>query len=172
MTERSEHQRRVSIVLALGIVGGLILLDETILGVALPTIRADLNGSPTQGHWVLNAYLLAFTCLSGVGGKCMDLFGLRRAMILSCTVFAASSLIAGFADSMSMLIAMRAIQGACAAVMFPLTFAGSSSTFPVEQRGKAMGLQAGTSSLFLVAGPLAGGFLTDFVSWRWIFWIN
>ncbi|MTI43165.1 EmrB/QacA subfamily drug resistance transporter [Roseibium hamelinense] len=168
----SEERRRTVIVMTMGFLGGLVMLDETILGVALPTIRDALKVSQTHAHWILNAYLLAFTCLAAVGGKCMDLFGLRRSMIAAGSLFVIASLIAGFSDILGVLIAMRAIQGGCAAIIFPLTLAGATTAFPKEQRGKAIGILAGTATIFLAAGPLVGGILTDFVSWRWVFWIN
>ncbi|QDG78573.1 MFS transporter [Labrenzia sp. PHM005] len=168
----SEQKRRSALVFAMGGLGGLVMLDETVLGVSLPAIQSELELSATTAHWILNAYMLAFTCFAAVGGKAIDLFGLRPALIVSCTVFAATSLIAGFADSAALLIAMRVIQGLCAAIMFPITFAAATLTFDTDERGRALGTLAGTATMFLAAGPMLGGALTEFLSWRWVFWLN
>ncbi len=172
MIALTEPNRRRALVLAMGGLGGLVMLDETVLGVALPAIRSDLGLSATTTHWILNSYMLAFTCLAAVGGKAIDLFGLRPALTVSCVLFATASLIAGFADSASLLIAMRVVQGICAAIIFPMTLSATTLTFKAEERGRAIGILAGTATTFLAAGPLIGGFLTDFLSWRWVFWIN
>ncbi|MCV0426375.1 MAG: DHA2 family efflux MFS transporter permease subunit [Roseibium sp.] len=167
-----EKDRKRGLVLAVGGLGGLVMLDETILGVALPTIRHEMGLSATTAHWVINSYMLAFTCFAAIGGKAIDLFGLRPAMIVSCTIFAIASLLAGFADGSAMLISMRVVQGICAAIMFPMTLAAATLTFEENERGKAIGILAGMATVFLALGPMLGGILTDFLSWRWVFWVN
>lgn len=168
----SEKARKRGLVLAVGTLGGLVMLDETILGVSLPAIRSELGLSPTVTHWIINAYMLTFTCFAAIGGKAIDLFGLRPALIVSGLVFTAASLAAGFADSAVTLIAMRVVQGLCAALLFPMSFAAATLTFEKEERGRAIGILAGMATVFLAAGPLLGGMLTEFLSWRWVFWIN
>ncbi len=172
MAVLSEKQRKRGLVLAMGGLGGLVMLDETILGVSLPAIRSELNLSPTTAHWIINSYMIAITCFAAVGGKAIDLFGLRPALISSGAVFAAASLLAGFSDSVAMLISMRVLQGLCAAIMFPMTLAAATLTFDENERGRAIGTLVGMASIFLAAGPMLGGALTDFLSWRWVFWIN
>jgi EmrB/QacA subfamily drug resistance transporter len=172
MAALSETARKRGLLLAVGALGGLVMLDETVLGVTLPTIRSEMHLSPTTAHWILNAYMLAFTCFAAIGGKAIDLFGLRPALLASCSLFAVASLLAGFSDGPAMLISMRVIQGLCAAVMFPVSFAAATLTFGESERGRAIGTLAGMASIFLASGPLIGGILTDFLSWHWVFWIN
>ncbi len=116
--------------------------------------------------------MLAFTCFAAVGGKAIDFFGFRPTMIVCSVVFAITSLVAGLSDSIAMLITMRVVQGLCAAVMFPVTLAAATLTFDENERGRAIGTLAAMATIFLAAGPLVGGILTDFLSWRWVFWIN
>ncbi|WP_415717630.1 DHA2 family efflux MFS transporter permease subunit [Roseibium sp.] len=172
MTALSEKGRKRGLVLAVGALGGLVMLDETILGVSLPAIRTEMGLSATTAHWIINAYMLDFTCFAAIGGKAIDLFGLRPALLVSCAVFTVASLLAGFADGAAMLLTMRVIQGLCAAVMFPMSLAAATLTFDENERGKAIGTLAGMASIFLASGPLIGGVLTDFLSWRWVFWIS
>lgn len=172
MAGLSEKNRKRGLVLAMGGLGGLVMLDETVLGVSLPAIRSEMGLSPTTTHWIINSYMLAFTCFAAIGGKAIDLFGLRPALIVVSVVFAVASLLAGFADSAAMLISMRLVQGLCAAIMFPMTLAAATLTFDENERGRAIGTLAGMATIFLAAGPLLGGILTDYLSWRWVFWIN
>ena len=168
----SEKARKRGLVLAMGTLGGVVMLDETILGVSLPAIRSELGLSPTVTHWIINAYMLTFTCFAAIGGKAIDLFGLRPALIVSGLVFTAASLAAGFSDGAAMLITMRVVQGLCAAILFPMTLAAATLTFDKAERGRAIGILAGMATVFLAAGPLLGGVLTEFLSWRWVFWVN
>ncbi|WP_422039550.1 MFS transporter [Roseibium sp.] len=168
----AEKERKRGLVLAVGCLGGLVMLDETVLGVSLPAIREHFHLSATTTHWIINAYMLAFTCFAAVGGKAIDLFGFRPTLIVCSVIFAVASLVAGFADSIAMLISMRVVQGLCAAVMFPMTLAAATLTFDENERGRAIGTLAAMATIFLAAGPLVGGILTDFLSWRWVFWIN
>ncbi|MBW8638864.1 DHA2 family efflux MFS transporter permease subunit [Hoeflea sp. WL0058] len=157
---------------AMGGVIGIILLDETVVGVALPTIRRDLAMSEGASHWAINAYLLVFASLAAAGGKLGDILGHRRLFLASLAVFALSSLACGFSENGNWLIAARAIQGIGAAAIFPLSMALATMPFPPEERGTALGIYGAIGTTFLALGPLIGGFFTDILSWRWIFWIN
>ena len=151
---------------------GLVVLDETVVGVALPTIQTDLGMSATGSHWVVNAYLLVFTVLVAFCGKLGDVFGRGRLFVLGVALFGAGSLAAGFAQSGATLVAARGLQGAGAAMVFPATFAIMTTTFPPEQRGFAFGVQTTVAGCFMASGPVVGGFFAETISWRWIFWIN
>jgi EmrB/QacA subfamily drug resistance transporter len=152
--------------------GGLILLDETVIGVALPTIQRDIGLSLVVSHWVVNAYLLAFAGFAAAGGKMGDVIGLNRAFFIGIAAFGLGSLSAGFAGGESLLITARAVQGFGAAMIFPATIAMVAAVFPAAQRGTAIGILLAVANTFLAAGPLVGGFLIETFSWRWIFWVN
>ncbi len=168
----NDKNRKWWILVAMGGVVGLILLDETVVGVALPSVRRDLDLSQVAAHWVINAYLLVFAGLAAAAGKLGDVIGLKRLFILGVVFFGVASLAAGFAQNGSWLITARAIQGIGAAVIFPSSMAMVTIAFPKEQRGLALGIYGAIGTVFLALGPLIGGFLTDVFSWRWIFWIN
>ncbi|MEM7147110.1 MAG: MFS transporter [Verrucomicrobiota bacterium] len=168
---KDEH-RKWWILIAMGTVGGLFLLDETVVGVALPSIRHDLGMSQTLSHWVISAYFLVFTAFAAVSGKMGDRIGFRNVVLIGCSAFGVGSLACGFAEQGAVLIAARAVQGFGAAVLFPATIAMVTIVFPKEQRGMAIGVFAAITTSFLSVGPVLGGVLTEFVSWQWIFWIN
>ncbi|MEM1360314.1 MAG: DHA2 family efflux MFS transporter permease subunit [Pseudomonadota bacterium] len=168
----SSHARSLWITSSMGILAGLVLLDETMLGVALPSIRSDLALSENGAHWVINAYLLTLTCLAALGGKCLDLFGLRPLLVIGGAVFCTAALFAGFAQSETALVAMRALQGVGAALIFVLSMTGANSAFPPEKRGLAIGIYSAMATISRAAGPLVGGLITHYVSWHWIFWLN
>ena len=126
--------------------------------------------------WILSIFVVdviaTLIFVVSFGGKAIDLFGFRPTLIVCSVIFAVASLVAGFADSIALLISMRVVQGLCAAVMFPMTLAAATLTFDENERGRAIGTLAAMATIFLAAGPLVGGILTDFLSWRWVFWIN
>lgn len=156
----------------MGIVGGLILLDETVVGVALPSMQADLGMSQTATHWVVNSYMLVFTGFAAAAGRFGDILTLRTVFISGTVLFGLASAVSGLAPDGNWLLAARAVQGLGAAAIFPLSMAMVSVVFPKEERGKAIGTVAAIGTAFLMAGPLVGGFLTELISWRWIFFIN
>ncbi|MTH97272.1 MFS transporter [Roseibium sp. RKSG952] len=168
----SEQTRRVLIICSMGTMSGLVLLDETVLGVALPTIRSDLDLQRSTAHWIVNAYFLTLACFAAVGGKCVDIFGLKKVLLVSAPVFATASLLAGFAGDGGVLIALRALQGLSAAFLLSLSQAGSNMAFPPEQRGLSIGIYAAIATSFMALGPLVGGVITHYLSWHWIFWVN
>ncbi|MTH95571.1 MFS transporter [Roseibium sp. RKSG952] len=164
--------RQVLLVCAMGALSGIVLMDETLLGIALPVLRDGLGLSHLASHWVVNAYFLSLTCFAAIGGKCIDVSGARRVLIVSAAGFAVASLLAGLSGNGPLLTGMTALEGLFAAFLFPLSQAGSYVAFPVEQRGLAIGIYAAISTGFLALGPVAGGLILHFLSWHWIFWIN
>jgi EmrB/QacA subfamily drug resistance transporter len=150
----------------------MILLDQTVVSVALPTIQRDLDTTQTELQWVVNAYLLSLAALVAVGGRLADMFNRVGVLIAGIVLFVCSSAACGLAQSETFLIAARALQGVGAALMLPPTGAIVINTFATAERGKAMGVYAGISMIFLSVGPLIGGLFTDYVSWRWVFWVN
>ena len=147
-------------------------LDNLIVGVALPTIRADLGGSIEALEWTVNAYTLTFAVLLITGAALGDRFGRRRMFMIGVGIFTAASAAAALAPTLDVLIAARAIQGAGAAIVTPLTLTLVSGAFPPAKRGAALGIWGGISGLGVALGPLVGGAVIEGISWHWIFWVN
>src|SRR3954469_18868263 len=150
----------------------MIMLDNTIVNVALPTIQSSLNLKLSELQWVVVGYALTFGALMLTGGKLADLYGRRLIFVIGLSIFTLSSLACGLAGSEEMLIGARVVQGAGAALMNPATLSIIAATFPPRQRGTAIGIWAGTAALALALGPLVGGLLTERISWSWIFFVN
>jgi EmrB/QacA subfamily drug resistance transporter len=150
----------------------MIMLDNTIVNVALPTIQRSLGLKISELEWVVTGYALTFGALMLTGGKLADLLGRRRMFVVGLVVFTASSLACGLAGSATVLITARVVQGVGAALMNPSTLSIITVTFPARQRGTAIGIWAGISALALAIGPLVGGLITEHINWNWIFFIN
>jgi EmrB/QacA subfamily drug resistance transporter len=150
----------------------MIMLDNTVVNVALPSIAADLNIGLSELEWIVTGYALTFASLMLTGGKLADLLGRRRIFIVGLAIFTLSSLVCGLAGSGELLIGARVVQGAGAALMNPATLSIIAATFPPRQRGMAIGIWAGVSAMALAIGPLVGGLLTEHISWSWIFFVN
>src|SRR6059058_2154166 len=150
----------------------MIMLDNTVVNVALPSIRKDLGISISELEWVVNGYALTFGVLLLTGGKLADMFGRRRIFMVGLVIFTASSFFCGFANSAGVLIGARVVQGSGAALMNPATLSIIVATFPPRQRGTAIGIWAGVSAMALAIGPLVGGVITQHINWNWIFFIN
>src|SRR5204862_4936563 len=150
----------------------MIMLDNTVVNVALPSIRKDLGISISELEWVVNAYALTFGVLLLTGGKLADLLGRRAIFIAGLVISTGASLWCGLAGGAASLIAARSVQGIGAALMNPATLSIITATFPPRQRGMAIGIWAGVSAMALAIGPLVGGILTEKINWSWIFFIN
>ncbi len=150
----------------------MIMLDNTVVNVALPSIQRDLNAGQSELEWVVVSYALTFATFMLTGGKLADYFGRRRLFILGLGLFAGASLACGLAPDANFLIGARAAQGIGAAIMNPATLGIITATFPPRQRGMAIGIWAGVSAMALAIGPLTGGFIAEKLDWSWIFFIN
>jgi EmrB/QacA subfamily drug resistance transporter len=151
----------------------MVVLDGTIVNVALPHIQRGLGFSGTGLSWVLNAYILTFGGLLLLGARAGDLLGRRRTFLLGIALFALSSLAGGFATAGWMLLAARALQGAGAALAAPSSLALLTTVFPEgAQRVRAIGLFTAVSAAGGATGLVAGGVLTEWASWRWVMFVN
>jgi EmrB/QacA subfamily drug resistance transporter len=150
----------------------MIMLDNTVVNVALPSIQQDLGADLSELEWIVTGYALTFASLMLVGGKVADAYGRRLIFVAGIVVFTTASLLCGLANSSEMLIGARVLQGAGAALMNPATLSIIAATFPPRERGTAIGIWAGTSALALAIGPLVGGLITEHLDWSWIFFVN
>src|SRR3954469_14224907 len=151
----------------------MVILDVSVVNVALPSIRSDLHFSGTELQWVVNAYALTFAGFLLLGGRAADLLGRRRMLVIGLIAFAATSLIGGLAQSKEVLTGARALQGLSGAVVAPATLSVLTSTFTEgSERNRALGAWGAMGGVGGAAGVLLGGVLTQTLSWRWILLIN
>src|SRR3954454_20935127 len=166
-----DKRKRLSLLAA--IMGSfVVMLDSTVVNVALPAIARDLGGGLAGQQWVVNAYLLVLGALILVGGRLGDVFGERKVFSLGVAGFGATSLLCALAPSIEVLVGARALQGMFGAALTPSALAVIVATFAPEERGTAIGSWTAWTGIAAVAGPLAGGEIIDLASWRWIFAIN
>ncbi|KUI26663.1 MFS transporter [Mycobacterium sp. IS-1742] len=149
----------------------LAALDQTIVATALPTVVADLGGAGHQS-WVVTSYLLASTIVTAIVGKLGDLFGRKTVFQAAVLFFLAGSVLCGLANSMSMLVAARALQGVGGGALMVTAMALIGEVIPLRERGRYQGALGAVFGVTTVIGPLLGGFFTDHLTWRWAFWIN
>jgi EmrB/QacA subfamily drug resistance transporter len=168
----AEENRKWWTLTALAFALFMIMLDNTVVNVALPSIQSDLGIGQAELEWVVTGYALSFAVLMLSGGKLADMLGRRRVFMVGLAVFTLSSLLCGLADGAGLLIAARVVQGVGAAFMLPATLSIVTATFPPRQRGTAIGIWAGVSAMALAIGPLVGGLITEHVSWNWVFYVN
>ncbi len=163
---------RVAVILV-GVLLSLFLaaLDMTIVATALPRIVADLGGI-SQISWVVTAYLVMSTTLVPVVGRASDIYGRKPLFIIGIIIFLVGSILSGLSQNMLQLILSRGVQGGGAAFLMANVFTVVGDIFPPAERGKWQGLMGAVFGIASIAGPLAGGYLTDNLSWRWIFYVN
>src|SRR5579884_1333598 len=150
----------------------MVVLDNLVVNVALPSIHRDLGASIQALEWTVNAYVLAYAVFLLTGAALGDRFGRKRLFVGGLALFTLSSAAAALAPSTGTLIAARALQGLGAAIVTPLTLTLLASAFPPERRGVALGVWSGISGVAVALGPLVGGAVVQAASWHWIFWIN
>src|SRR5687767_13267260 len=149
----------------------LVALDQTIVGTALPRILTDLGGNDLY-TWVVTIYLLTSTITVPFYGKLSDLYGRRPMLMIGISLFLVGSVLSGLSQEMWQLILFRGIQGLGAGALFPIALAVIGDMFTPAERGKYQGLFGAVFGIAFVAGPLIGGYLTEQVSWHWIFYVN
>jgi len=147
-------------------------LDTLVVTTALPVLRVSMHTTLSDLEWTVNAYNLAFACSLLTGAALGDRFGRRRMLCVGLTIFTAASAAAALSPGVGALIAARAVQGAGAALVMPLTLTLISEAFPPEKRGMAIGMWGGITGLAVAAGPVVGGAVVQGISWHWIFWLN
>ena len=164
---------RDGIVLALACVAQfMVVLDVSIVTVALPSIGRDLHASPAGLQWVVNAYVLTFAGFLLLGGRAADLFGRRRVFLLGLGLFTVASLAGGLATDSGWLIAARAVQGVAGAFLSPATLTIVITTFSGDRRARALGVWSAVAGAGGAAGSVLGGVLTSELSWRWVLFVN
>src|ERR1017187_8881579 len=147
-------------------------LDNLVVTTALPVIRRELHANLQQLEWTINAYTLTFAVLLLTGAALGDRFGRRRVFSLGLIVFTLGSAASALAQNPTMLIVARAVQGACASMVTPLTLTILSAAVPTNRRGVALGAWGGIGGLAVAVGPIVGGAIVQGISWHWIFWVN
>src|SRR5215216_3249086 len=165
-------RRRVVTLVAMCVAQGMILLDNTIVNVALPPIQRELDVEPGNLIWIVNAYVLALASLIMVGGTLGDRYGRKRVFVIGLAIFTAMSAACAMSPNESVLIAARAAQGVGAALVAPLSLSILADAYPPERRTAAIGIWAAAAGLGFGAGPVIGGILVELFSWSAVFWVN
>ncbi|HEY3464109.1 MAG TPA: MFS transporter [Amycolatopsis sp.] len=171
--ENPHHARRWLILVMIGIAQLMVVLDATVVNIALPSAQADLGFSNDARQWVVTAYALAFGSLLLLGGRLADLFGRKNALLVGLAGFAAVSALGGFATNIEMLLIARAAQGVFGALLAPATLSLLTTTFTdPKERGRAFGVFGAIGGGGAAIGLLLGGVLTEYLDWRWCMFVN
>ncbi len=171
-TQVGGSRRRWFGLLAISLAVALIIVDSTIVNVAVPSIVDDLGISSSEVQWVQESYTLVFASFLLVFGALADRFGRRRVLMLGVAIFSVASILAALAPTGDLLIASRILQGVGGAMVLPTTLSLINATFTGRERGIAFAVWGSTIGGMVAVGPLLGGFLTTYYSWRWAFGIN
>src|SRR5213080_295461 len=150
----------------------VIMLDNTVVNVALPAMQRSLHMQLFELEWVVAGYALTFAAFMLTGGKLADYLGRRLIFMVGLAIFTGASLACGLAPNGGFLIGARVVQGLGGALMNPATLGIITATFAPRQRGRAIGIWAGVSAIALAIGPLVGGVLTEKANWSWVFYVN
>src|SRR3954453_16735531 len=165
------RQRLILTVAGLMLTLLLAALDQTIVGTAMPRVIAELQGFDHYA-WVTTAYLLTSTAVVPIVGKLSDLYGRKLFLVGGTAFFVLASALCGLAQDMTQLVVFRGLQGIGGGVLMSMVFTTVSSIFPPARRGRVQGVFTGVFGFASVVGPLLGGYLTDALSWRWVFYVN
>lgn len=172
-SSQTHHDRRWWILVVLGLAQLMVVLDSTVVSIALPHAQSDLHFSNADRQWIVTAYSLAFGSLLLLGGRLADTFGRKRVFIAGVTGFAAASAVGGASVSFVMLVAARAVQGGFGALLAPTALSLLTTTFThPSERGKAFGIYGGIAAAGASVGLLLGGFLTQYLDWRFTMYVN
>jgi EmrB/QacA subfamily drug resistance transporter len=171
--ENPHHERRWLILFVIAIAQLMVVLDATVVNIALPSAQKALEFSNDQRQWIVTAYALAFGSLLLLGGRIGDLFGRKRAFVVGLGGFAGASALGGFAQSFEVLVAARALQGLFGALLAPAALSLLTTTFTdPEERGKAFGIFGAVAVGGAAIGLILGGVLTEYLNWRWCLFVN